>query len=109
MAKVAYSRFLNKQKELNIKLDTDIILEVLDKYIVIPYNKEELKTLDKAEFKENEKFVIYKLDIRLLKLILMGPRYAHWNNAEIGSHINFYRKPNIYDRKLYFNMNYFHI
>tara|TARA_B100001093_G_C26814261_1_gene1008945 strand:- start:600 stop:1955 length:1356 start_codon:yes stop_codon:yes gene_type:complete len=109
MAKVAYSRFLNKQKELNIKLDTDIILEVLDKYIVIPYNKEELKTLDKVEFKENEKFVIYKLDIRLLKLILMGPRYAHWNNAEIGSHINFYRKPNIYDRKLYFNMNYFHI
>ena len=30
-----------------------------------------------------------KLDPRLLKRILMGPKYAHWNNAEIGSHLKF--------------------
>jgi len=34
--------------------------------------------------------------------------YAHWNNAEIGSHIEFERQPEIYERKLYYSMNFFH-
>ena len=109
LAKIAYLRFLKKQKELNLTLDTNILLDVLDKYIIIPYSQMELKTINKTDFKDIDKYVIYKLDIRLLKLILSGPRFAHWNNAEIGSHIKFFRNPNIYDRKLYFNMNYFHI
>jgi len=41
-------------------------------------------------------------------LLLMGPRYAHWNNAEIGSHLNFYRKPDTFERNVHGSMNYFH-
>ena len=37
------------------------------------------------EINKSSKFVIYETDIRLLKLILKGPRFAHWNNTEIGS------------------------
>ncbi len=35
-----------------------------------------------------------EMDPRLLKRILQGD--AHWNNAEIGCHIDFFREPNIY-------------
>lgn len=40
--------------------------------------------------------------------LLMGPRYAHWNNAEIGSHLKFFRKPNIFEKNVYGSMVYFH-
>ena len=38
----------------------------------------------------------------------MGPKFAHWNNAEIGSHIKFFRKPNKFERDLHFAICYFH-
>jgi len=44
----------------------------------------------------------------LLYRILRGPKYGHMNNAEGGSHIEFTRKPEIYERKLYYSMNFFH-
>ena len=108
LAKLAHKRYLNKLKEFNIELSTDILLEVLDKYIIISNLHKKLNYIDKKEFKNKDNYVIYKLDIRLLKKILQGPKFAHWNNAEIGSHIKFFRKPNVYDRKLYFSMNFFH-
>lgn len=46
------------------------------------------------------------LDYRLLTRIL--ERKAHWNNAEIGSHLHFYREPNIYHRSIHMFMSYFH-
>ena len=56
----------------------------------------------------SKKYVQYETDIRLLKKLLMGPRHAHWNNAEIGSHLKFYRKPNIFERDLHNAVVYFH-
>ena len=55
-----------------------------------------------------KKYVIYETDLRLLKFLLIGSKYAHWNNAEIGSHIKFYRKPDVFERELYYSMSYFH-
>ena len=65
------------------------------------------EVINERDFND-DRCVTYKLDFKLLKRILMGPRYAHWNNAEIGSHIEFTRKPEIYERKLYYSMNFFH-
>ena len=45
---------------------------------------------------------------KLLKKLLMGPKFAHWNNAEIGSHVNYYRKPNIYEKEFYMAMSFLH-
>ena len=57
---------------------------------------------------KSKKYVSYETDIRLLKRLLMGPQYAHWNNAEIGSHLKFFRRPNIFERDIYNSMCYFH-
>ena len=37
----------------------------------------------------------------------MGPRFAHWNNAEIGSYLKFYRKPNTFERNFYDSIIFF--
>ena len=105
----AYVKYLDKKIINNIKLSTDIYIQYFNKLIKIP--KEEnskLSVIDKNKIDQNSKFVIYRTDPRLLELLLNGPRFAHWNNAEIGSHINFYRKPNIFERDVYASMCYFH-
>ena len=55
-----------------------------------------------------DNFISFTIDPRLLKDLLLGPRYAHWNNAEIGCHIKFNRNPDVYERGIHFCMNYFH-
>lgn len=47
-----------------------------------------------------------EMDERLLRKIL--DRKSHWNNAEIGGHINFYRSPNIYEPDLHTGLQFFH-
>ena len=70
-------------------MTTDIIIDVDQKLIRLPHNKNELEIFETEKFENGGKYVKYKTDIRLLKRLLLGPRYAHWNNAEIGSHIFF--------------------
>ena len=78
LAKLAHKRYLNKLKEFNIELSTDILLEVLDKYIIISNLHKKLNYIDKKEFKNKDNYVIYKLDIRLLK------KYSKALNLHIG-------------------------
>ena len=63
--------------------------------------------INESDFND-DKYVSYKVDYKLLNRILKGPKFAHWNNAEIGSHIEFSRRPEIYERKLYYSMSFFH-
>mgnify|MGYP007094928726 CR=1 FL=1 len=48
------------------------------------------------------------LDRKLLKQILSGPKMAHWNVAENGSHIEFERNPDVYERGIYYCMSFFY-
>lgn len=57
---------------------------------------------------DDEAHVVFRTDPRLLQRILSGPAQAHWNNAEIGSHVEFERRPDVFDRGLYHLMNFFH-
>ena len=93
---------------MKIKLDSDVVLKTKSKFIHINNSKNSISEIKPKKVQKLKKYVIYELDSRLLKNILLGPRFAHWNNAEIGSHIKFFRKPDIYERKLYNAMNYFH-
>ncbi len=106
--KKAFQKFLEKKKMNNVKLDTDIFIDLNDKLIKLPCDKDQLEILETKKFENNKKYVKYKTDLRLLKRLLLGPRYAHWNNAEIGSHISFHRKPDVFDRNVYQSMCYFH-
>jgi UDP-MurNAc hydroxylase len=54
-------------------------------------------------------FVSFRTDPRLLLWLLKGPKHAHWSNAEIGSHIQYVRRPNIYERGLYYVLSSFHV
>ena len=109
LAKSAFKRFLEKKKLFNSKIETDIIIDFGSNLLLIPFDEEtnDIEIKDK-KFVSNNKYILLKLDVRLLKRILMGPKYAHWNNAEIGSHINYFRSPNIYNRNLHTSLCYFH-
>jgi UDP-MurNAc hydroxylase len=104
----AYKRYNSKREEIRFESDTNV-------YIYLPENKmckisckgDGFEIIDQENFND-ERYVTYNVDFKLLYRILRGPRYAHWNNAEIGSHIMFSRRPEVYERGLYFSMNYFH-
>ena len=55
---------------------------------------------------EREPYVRIGLDYTLLKMIL--DRKAHWNNAEIGSHLRYFRTPDVYERAIYNLLSYLH-
>lgn len=55
---------------------------------------------------EREPFVRISLDYSLLAMIL--DRKAHWNNAAIGSHLRFFRRPDVYERPVYELLSFLH-
>ena len=105
----AYDNFERKRKELVFSSETQLYIELTESfYLLINFNGKSYSYETQVN-KKLKKYIILKLDLRLLKLILMGPKYAHWNNAEIGSHITFYRKPDsLYERGMHYCMNFFH-
>ena len=105
----AYKNFEKKRKEFKFSTETQLYIELeKDNYLLINFNGKPYSFENQIN-KSLMKYIVLKLDLRLLKLILMGPRFAHWNNAEIGSHISFYRKPDsLYERGMHFCMNFFH-
>jgi UDP-MurNAc hydroxylase len=107
LAKTAQQNFIKKKEDLFSDITTDILIDFGNKIILLPSDNSsvEIKNID---YTPNKDFIKLKLDPRLLKRILMGPRYAHWNNAEIGSHIEYYRQPNIFNRNLHLSICYFH-
>lgn len=104
----AYEMYDKKRNEINFSSDTNVYIYLPEgKMCKISCKGEGFQIIDEKYFSD-QKYVTYKVDPKLLYRILRGPRYAHWNNAEIGSHIMFARKPDIHERGLYFSMNYFH-
>ena len=104
----AYERYDRKRQELSFSTDTNIYIYLPDnKMVKISADGNGYEVINQKDFSD-DRYVTYKLDHRLLFRILRGPRFAHWNNAEIGSHIEFSREPEIYERKLYYSMNFFH-
>jgi UDP-MurNAc hydroxylase len=110
LSKLAFENFLRKKNELNSKIPLDIYIKVKHKYIKISQDikKDRIDFIERDLINKNNKHIILDLDIRLLKLILKGPKYAHGNNAEIGSHINYFRSPDIHLRNFQQSICYFH-
>lgn len=103
----AKHRFFAKVEEWNFESEYHV-------YVALP--DEQWYRIDIANRQGNivnsidsDKWVSYDTDSRLLSRILSGPRFAHWNNAEVGSHIKFNRNPDVYERGLHYCMNYFHV
>ena len=104
-----YERFENRRKKINYNSDKVILLKIIeDKILVISCNGSGYKIIPEVEKKDFKNFLFIELDDRLLNLLLLGPKFAHWNNAEIGSHLLFYRYPDVFERAQYHCLCYFH-
>lgn len=108
LSKKAYQKFSERNLINNVNLKSDIFIKVNEKSLMLSLNKNLLVVKSDEINQKSKKYVQYETDTRLLKKLLMGPRFAHWNNAEIGSHLKFFRKPNIFERDIYNSMCYFH-
>lgn len=92
---LASTRFIDRVKRFNIELKTNVYLKIENENIQI------------VNSKDMNSFLYCDLDLRLLNRILY--KKAHWNNAEIGTHINFRRIPNKMDPDIHTCMSFFHL
>ena len=102
----SYSRFNNKAESLRFKSDTKIVIKTQCMRILFGINQSPTH-IDNA-YEVRDDFVEITVDQNLLLRLLKGPRFAHWNNAEIGSHLLFKRDPDVYEHNLYFCLYFFH-
>lgn len=56
---------------------------------------------------EIEPFLRFRLDYSLLIMLLT--RHANWVNAEIGSHISYFRAPDIHEKELSMSIGFLHL
>ncbi len=98
-----------KRKIIGFETDTNVYIKLFDDELLrVSMNDNGCLIVKENEIKENEKFILMDLDFRLLYRILRGPKFGHWNNADVGSHIRYTKKPNIFERGIYHSMSFFH-
>ena len=104
-----YERFESKRKQLSFSSNTKVLIQLPENNILlITVNGKGFTIIPLNELNKINEFLMIKTDYRLLLRLLSGPKFAHWNNAEIGSHLEFIRNPNIYERGLFYCLNFFH-
>lgn len=105
-----YTRFEKIRESINFSSETKILINIPGKNVIcVSCDGSGFSLLLKTKIHELKKYVMFSVDSRLLFRLLRGPKFAHWNNAEIGSHILFERKPNEFERGLYYCIYFFHI
>jgi UDP-MurNAc hydroxylase len=103
----SFKKFKEKLIFENVFFNEIIFIKYFNKYAQLDLKKYTLKFIKKKKYKY--KHLMLSLDERLLMLILKGPRFAHWNNADIGSHINYFRSnPKNFNYRLGNYLSYFH-
>lgn len=106
LIKKAYDRFKSKANEIDFNSKTTLVIQSDKTAYQLSTNKQPTKIL--VNMKISEPFVRITLHHNLLNRLLRGPRFAHWNNAEIGSHLSFDRNPNSFERGLYHCLCFLH-
>lgn len=105
--KIAQTRMNYKMKEVyyDLKINTTLYIDVGQDFLYeVPLDGREVRTVKDSDFKEP--YLKLTLEYSLLKMILN--RQAHWNNAELGGFITYYRKPNTFDRAVHHVISYLH-
>lgn len=102
----AYNRFKSKSEEIEFTSNTKLVIRT--KIIAFQLGTDSHVEVIPVDSNLVEPYVRIDVDHNLLHRLLRGPRYAHWNNAEIGSHLTYHRKPNNFERGLYHCMCFLH-
>lgn len=91
----ASASYKKRIEKFNLKIKSNAYLEVAG---------EKIKIIDGID---KNKELVCKMDNRLLRRIL--DKKSHWNNAEIGTHISFFRTPNQMEADLHTSLAFFHL
>jgi len=104
-----YARMEKHRKRLDFSTDTSVYIKIdSDNHIYVSMNGGGCYFVDKKHLLNSDKYITMEMDLRLLVDILKGPRYAHWDNADTGSHISYTKKPNIHEKGIYHVICFFH-
>lgn len=103
----AWERFQAKANEIGLKSKSSIV--VTTEKFSFCFDLANPPEVHDLHYVPSNGYVRISLEHNLLHNLLKGPRFAHWNNAEIGSHLRFYRDPDIYERGLYHCLCFFHL
>jgi UDP-MurNAc hydroxylase len=103
---VARSNLWRMQERFAIAPDCRVYLRLGDRAAELAFGAPEIRFIDNAEAR-CAPFLEASLDPRLLARILTTA--AHWNNAEIGCHIDFWREPNTYHPDVHILLSFLHI
>ena len=118
ISKIKYLYQLDKQPDIK-KLEKDLILassklnERIKKFNVKFKSNVfiELESINKSfhiiKGEKKNNILKCKMDLRLLRRIL--DRKSHWNNAEIGAHINFFRSPDKMEPDIHRSLSFLHL
>ena len=82
-------------KKFKIKIKSNVFIKI---------KNENIKIYDGYD---NKRKIYCEMDPKLIRRIL--DKKSHWNNAEIGAHINFFREPNIMEPDLHTSLSFFHL
>lgn len=106
LALAAGERVEQKRLEMEFESDTKAYVRLADSVLAkVSFDGHPIEIVKEIDANP---YVCMTVDPRLLKRILAGPQFGHWNNATIGSHITFAREPNQFEAELYNVMNFFH-
>ena len=104
----AIPRLKRKQLEVGLFEDVNLIFDLPSgSFGVIDLIELGFRQVDSIDDIKN--YQRFKLDPRLLKRALTGPHLANWNNIEIGAHLDFDRKPDIFRQDIHILVNALHV
>ena len=105
----AFERFEDRRKKIGFTSESIILLKLNDDlFVKIHSNGKKYEYCNNNSIKDLDNYMMISCDMRLLYWLLQGPRKAHWNNASLGSHLSFIRKPNVHNRGLNYCWNWFY-
>ncbi len=105
----AFEHMDEKREGIDWESDTTVIVDLVDDQVAaMSMNGDGYQVTTADDVDTSDGYVRISMDERLLARILRGPQYAHFNNAQIGSHIGFEKQPDIYERPLYYALSFFH-
>ena len=104
----AVTKLKQKQEEINFYENIDLVFDI-DSNQFIKINLLDTTPTYIKDISNLSNYHRFKLDTRLLELVLKGPQYANWNNIEIGAMLEFDRKPDNFRQDIHILMNALHL
>lgn len=104
-------RLEKKRQEIGFETDTNILICLPEsKLLKIGCGKRNAGSavIDRCDAAFVEPFIYFEVDFKLLYRIFQGPRFAHWNNVEIGALLKMRRHPDVYEMGIHLLLCYLH-